>query len=96
MAVGAVVGGGVVEVPFLTTKLFVKVDVPDPVTTLTLIVCVPLATVPVSQGLALPAVSVPTKSRGAERSMCRGVPVRAVLSSQKSASVTPDVGVTKT
>jgi hypothetical protein len=65
VAVGAGLGVGVAAPPLLIAKVPVKVVVPDEVTTLTVIVCVPSGTWVVSHGLALPAESVPTKSRGA-------------------------------
>ncbi len=95
VALLAAVGAGVAP-PLLTENGTVSLVVAEEVTILTLIECEPFGTFVVSQGLAVPVLVVPTKSIGAECSMCIGVPLKLELSSQKSASVTPDVGVRKT
>jgi hypothetical protein len=87
------VGVAVGETPLLTVNDVVSVVVALFVTIEAVIVCAPAATAAASQGLALPAESVPTKSIGAEPSTWVAVPLIDGLSSQKLTLVTPLVGV---
>ena len=68
IAGGRVTVGGAPAPAVPTVNVVVNVVVASDVTTLAVMECGPAATLLVSQGLALPAESVPTKSIGAEPS----------------------------
>ena len=91
--VGPVVGEPAAPDP--TLNVVVRVVVLPLLTTKAVMLWLPAVTDALFQGLALPAVSVPTKSIGTDPSTWIAAPLIAGLSSQKLTLLMPLVGVMK-